>query len=100
MYTLDMTVDADTLLGEAISLRVAHGVSSAREFWAAAIAISPRSPELALTAARLGLVEGLGEYAMEQLDCALTDWPHHAGLRLCRAGVRYAAGDFEGSARE
>lgn len=100
MYTLDMTVDAGALLGDAINLRVAHGVSCAREFWAAAIAISPRSPDLALTAARLGLIEGASEYAMGQLDCALTDWPQHAGLLLCRAEVRYAAGDLEGSARD
>jgi predicted TPR repeat methyltransferase len=100
MDMIKVTADADALRNRAVQLIDAGRIAAARPLLAAAQAMAPPSPELALVAARIAMASGaLGE-ALQELDDAITVAPAHPGLRKCRAGLRQRMGDLDGAARD
>jgi predicted TPR repeat methyltransferase len=100
MDTIRITADAETLLSRAAELVDAGRIAVARPLLAAARALGPASPELALIAARIALSCGTWEQAMRELDSGIATAPSHVGLRKCRADARQRVGDLEGAARD
>ncbi len=100
MDTIYATADADALRCRAEQLLQAGRIGAARPLLAAAQALGPASPDLALIAARIALGSGAIEQAMLELDQAIATAPSHAGLRKCRAEARQRNGDSEGAARD
>ncbi len=100
MDTIHATADADALRSRAEQQLQAGRIGAAKPLLAAAQALGPASPDLALIAARIALGSGAIEQAMLELDPAIAAAPSHAGLRKCRAEVRQRTGDSEGAARD
>jgi predicted TPR repeat methyltransferase/thioredoxin-like negative regulator of GroEL len=98
--TIQVTANADALRIRAAQLIDAGRISVARPLLAAARAMAPPSPELTLIGARLALANGALAQAIQELNSGIAATPSHAGLRKCRADLRYRTGDFEGAARD
>ena len=100
MDTIQVTANASALRSRAAQLIEAGRIGAARPLLAAAQALAPESPELALIGARLALSTGAWDQALGQLDTGIMAAPSDAALRKCRAEVRQQLGDIEGAARD
>ena len=100
MEMLHVTVDAESLGRRAGQFIDAGRIGAARPLLAAARALGPTSPDLALISVRLALASNAWDQAMQELDAAIAAAPSHPGLRKCRADVRQRTGDIEGAARD
>ena len=100
MDTIHITANSDALRSRAVQLIEAGRMGAARPILAAAQALAPDSPDLALLGARLALSTGAWDEANQQLDSAITAAPSDGALRKCRVEVRQRLGDREGAARD
>jgi predicted TPR repeat methyltransferase/thioredoxin-like negative regulator of GroEL len=100
MDTIHVTADADALRNRAAELIEAGHFGAARPVLAAAQALAPQSPAIALISARLAMNTDAWDEAMRHLDTAIAASPAHGGLRKCRAEVRQKLGEREGAARD
>lgn len=100
MNMISPVPDAETLCRQATAFLDTGRPGAARPLLAAARTLDDTIPTLVLAEVRLALLDGALIQAIEQLDRALITNPSHAGLRKCRADVRYGIGDWEGAARD
>jgi predicted TPR repeat methyltransferase len=94
------TVDVKSLTTRIASLIDAGRTGAARPLLVAVRRLVPPSAALALLAATLAMREGRADLAQAELDAAITQTPDHAGLRKCRAELRYQLGDKAGAAAD
>ena len=94
------TIDAGALLTRVEQLIEQGRPGAARPLLAAARGLARPSSGMSMLAARLALSDGVFDNTEQELDQALSAEPDHAGLRKCRAVLRYRLGGLDGAARD
>ncbi len=100
MDTLVATATSDVLTTRLAEMIAAGRLGAARSVLGAVRRMTLPSARVAELGAVLAMREGRLEIARAELDAAIADHPAHAGLRRCRAEVRYRLDDFTGTAAD
>ena len=100
MQNLTATADVDALIEHATRLLVAGRATAAAPLIAAARRLAPASEQVLELGAQLALRSAEPARGCAELDAAVAAAPAHAGLRKCRAELRWRLGNLDGAARD